>query len=66
MMSDDEMPEHHRQFFTREDYERRAAIDTYTTVISPACICGWEKDEDMWKLVDRKEHCVLHGLHGVF
>lgn len=52
------------------DYEHRSKVPTYAVFISPACICGWAPMTDevgtAWLLANRKPHCVLHGVDGVF
>jgi hypothetical protein len=45
----------------------RAQIDVvYATVISQGCICDWVADDKLWRMVERKRHCVYHGERGIF
>lgn len=50
--------------------EQRRGRTVYAGTIHPACICEWEKDQrpgefwQVWKLIERKPHCVIHGKNG--
>lgn len=56
------------EFFTEADFERRKAIPTWATIISPGCICTWQIDEGeppMAKMLERQRDCEYHGINGV-